>query len=230
MLFSCLFREVPFLCHGLIIDPHCCFDNYEPKVIFECKTSNYSFYLAQLCFTWFNLNTEHISFNFYTLKLIILHSQSFLIDQPQLYASFYLVNSLVKDPIFLSMDCEVCLNVLISSWASSLSFIRLAFSLFRVIHCSERSPFLLKLIWNTRLYQLNKNDIFIRCYVNLTAWKQQAIMTPRNVLHALSKIWIKIPVVLDKKILNFVNVFSLFRNYLPFEKGGALHMQKHKFP
>ena len=33
------------------------------------------------------------------------------------------------------------------------------------------------------------------------------------------------PVVLEK-IFNFVNVFSLFRNYLPLEKGGALHLNK----
>ena len=30
------------------------------------------------------------------------------------------------------------------------------------------------------------------------------------------------PVVLEKKIFNFVNVISLFRDYLPFDKGGAL--------
>ena len=33
--------------------------------------------------------------------------------------------------------------------------------------------------------------------------------------------------VLEKKIFfNFVNVFSLFRNYLPLEKGRALHLKK----
>ena len=37
------------------------------------------------------------------------------------------------------------------------------------------------------------------------------------------------PVVLEK-ILNFVNVFSLYCNYLPLEKDGALHLNKHKFP
>ena len=38
-------------------------------------------------------------------------------------------------------------------------------------------------------------------------------------------------VVLEKKIfLNFVNVFSLFRNYLPLEKGGALHLNKLESP
>ena len=35
------------------------------------------------------------------------------------------------------------------------------------------------------------------------------------------------PVVREKKLFfNFVNVFSLFRNYLPLEKSGALHLNK----
>ena len=34
------------------------------------------------------------------------------------------------------------------------------------------------------------------------------------------------PVVLEKKIFNFINVFSLFRNYLPLEKGVVLHLNK----
>ena len=38
------------------------------------------------------------------------------------------------------------------------------------------------------------------------------------------------PVVLEKKIFNFVNVFSLFRNYLPFAKGGALHLNRFESP
>ena len=29
-----------------------------------------------------------------------------------------------------------------------------------------------------------------------------------------------------RRFLNFFNVFSLFRNYLPLEKGGALHLNK----
>ena len=37
--------------------------------------------------------------------------------------------------------------------------------------------------------------------------------------------------VLEKKIfLNFVNVFSPFRNYLPLEKGMALHLNNLEFP
>ena len=34
------------------------------------------------------------------------------------------------------------------------------------------------------------------------------------------------PMVLEKKIFNFVNVFLLFRNYLPLEKGVRLHLSK----
>ena len=38
------------------------------------------------------------------------------------------------------------------------------------------------------------------------------------------------PGVLEKKILNFVNVFSLFDNYLLLEKGGVLHLNKLESP
>ena len=39
------------------------------------------------------------------------------------------------------------------------------------------------------------------------------------------------PVVLEKKILKFCKcVFSLFHNYVLLEKGGALHLNKPKFP
>ena len=37
------------------------------------------------------------------------------------------------------------------------------------------------------------------------------------------------PVVIEK-IFKFVNVFSLFRNNLPLEKGGALHLKKLESP
>ena len=37
-------------------------------------------------------------------------------------------------------------------------------------------------------------------------------------------------VVLEKKILNFINVFSLFRYYLPLGKDMTLHMNKIEFP
>ena len=36
--------------------------------------------------------------------------------------------------------------------------------------------------------------------------------------------------VLERKIFKLVNVFSLFRNYLPLEKGGAIHLKKNDYP
>ena len=36
-------------------------------------------------------------------------------------------------------------------------------------------------------------------------------------------------VVLEEELLNFVNVFSLFRNYLPLEKGGPSFEQSFGF-
>ena len=54
---------------------------------------------------------------------------------------------------------------------------------------------------------------------------------------AFEQIWIPVtqvqigPVVLEKKIfLNFVNVYSLYRNFLPLEKGRALHLKKLESP
>ena len=37
-------------------------------------------------------------------------------------------------------------------------------------------------------------------------------------------------VVLEKRIFIFINVFSLFRSYLPLEKDRALHLNKLEFP
>ena len=44
---------------------------------------------------------------------------------------------------------------------------------------------------------------------------------------ALCQVWLKLAQWFwRRRFLNFLNVFSLFRNYLPLEKGGALHLNK----
>ena len=48
---------------------------------------------------------------------------------------------------------------------------------------------------------------------------------------ALCQVWLKLAQWFwRKRFFNFVNVFSLFRNYLPLEKGGALHLNKLESP
>ena len=50
---------------------------------------------------------------------------------------------------------------------------------------------------------------------------------------ALCQVWLKLAQWFWRRRffkLNFVNVFSLFRNYLPLENGGALHLNKLEFP
>ena len=52
--------------------------------------------------------------------------------------------------------------------------------------------------------------------------------SPKN---ALCQVWLKLAWwVFRRRFLNFVNVFSLFRNYLPLEKGVTLHMYQLEFP
>ena len=48
---------------------------------------------------------------------------------------------------------------------------------------------------------------------------------------ALCQVWLKLVLGFwRRRFFNFVNVFSLFRNYLPLEKGGALHLNKLESP
>ena len=47
---------------------------------------------------------------------------------------------------------------------------------------------------------------------------------------ALCQVWLKLAHWFwRRRFLNFVNVFLLFRYYLPLEKGGALHLNKGEF-
>ena len=46
---------------------------------------------------------------------------------------------------------------------------------------------------------------------------------------ALCQIWLKLAQSFWRRFLNFVNVFSLFCNYLLLEKGRALYLNKFYF-
>ena len=48
---------------------------------------------------------------------------------------------------------------------------------------------------------------------------------------ALCQVWLKLALWFwRRRFFNFVNVLLLFRNYLPLEKGRALHLNKLEFP
>ena len=48
---------------------------------------------------------------------------------------------------------------------------------------------------------------------------------------ALCQVWLKMALWFwRRRLLNFVNVFSLFHNYLPLEYGGVLHLNKLESP
>ena len=53
-------------------------------------------------------------------------------------------------------------------------------------------------------------------------------LIPKN---ALCQVWLKLDQWFwRRRFLNFIIVFSLFRYYLPLEKGGALHLNKLESP
>ena len=51
--------------------------------------------------------------------------------------------------------------------------------------------------------------------------------SPKN---ALCQVWLKLAQWLWRRSLNFVNIFSLFHNYLPLKMGVALHLNKLESP
>ena len=85
--------------------------------------------------------------------------------------------------------------------------------------------------WEEKFYILS---IYFRNFIIMSSWKWAwpFIWTNLNPLYTrmlYAKCGEISVVVLQKykyRYLNFVNVFSLFRKYLPFEKGGDLHMKK----
>ena len=53
------------------------------------------------------------------------------------------------------------------------------------------------------------------------------ILKSRSLRGALYQVWLKLVKRFSRrKFLNFVNVFSLFRNYLPLEKGMTVYLNK----
>ena len=95
--------------------------------------------------------------------------------------------------------------------------------------------------WLAKMSGSGEEDFLISlmyfCYfIIISPWKrvQPFIWTNLNPLYPIMLCakfgWKKLRGSGEKDFLNFVNVFSLFRNYLPFEKGLALHLNKLESP
>ena len=78
--------------------------------------------------------------------------------------------------------------------------------------------------------------MYFHYFVIISPWKRAGpfIWTNLNPLHPrmlcakLGRNWPSDS--REEEFFNFINVFSLFRNYLPLEKGGALHLNKFESP
>ena len=80
----------------------------------------------------------------------------------------------------------------------------------------------------TLIKRRKKNIIKLMRIYWFFIWRNLNPYHPRMLVPRLVEIG---SVVLKKRIfLNFVNVFSLFSNYLPLEKGGDLHLYKLESP
>ena len=78
--------------------------------------------------------------------------------------------------------------------------------------------------------------MYFRYFLIISPWKYGEALnlnklessSPKD---ALCQVWLKlVQWFWRRRFFNFVNVFSLFRNYFPLEKGGALHLNKLESP
>ena len=80
------------------------------------------------------------------------------------------------------------------------------------------------------------SSMYFRYFLIISPWKRAepfiwAIEKPLLPKDALCQVWLQLDQwFCRRRFFNFVNVFSLFRNYLPLEKGGALHLNKLECP
>ena len=109
----------------------------------------------------------------------------------------------LESPLHKDALCQIWLTLAQWFWRRRiLNFVNL-FSLFRYYLPLEKSGVL----------HLNKLESpFQGCFVPSQVWQKSAQ-------------WFK-----EEDYFYYVNVFSLFRNHLPLQKGGALHLNKHEFP
>ena len=90
----------------------------------------------------------------------------------------------------------------------------------------DRTKTICPLIFDLRGIKSIINFIIINCFL---IWRN--LNHPHLLKDALCQDWLKLAQWFwRREFLNFVNVFSLFCNYLPLEKDGARHLNKLESP
>ena len=90
-------------------------------------------------------------------------------------------------------------------------------------------------LWFWRRRSLNFVNVFT-LFPNYLPLKKDGAIHLNNLespsrKDALCQVWLKLAQWFwRRRFFNFVNVFSLFSNYLPLEKGGTLHFNKLESP
>ena len=69
--------------------------------------------------------------------------------------------------------------------------------------------------------------MYFRYFLIISPWIRAWPFISSSPKDALCQVWLKLALwFLRRRVLKFINVFSLFRYYLPLENGGALYLNK----
>ena len=135
------------------------------------------------------------------------------------------------------MALRICYNISLISWVNKrpmghIAHLRTSSNQWNSIHLSG----VMIILWNWPSSSGGEDHYISRMYFcnfviisqcGLSIWTNLNPLYPRMLLPSLVENghW-----YYRRRFLNFVNVFSLLRNYLTLEKGGVLHLNKLIYP
>ena len=101
------------------------------------------------------------------------------------------------------------------------------------MHCAKFDEISLAVLENKIL--INFVNVFLLFHYYLPLKKGGALLLNKlessSAKYPLHQVWLKLAQGFwRRRFFNIINVFSLFRNYFPLEKGKALHLNKLEFP
>ena len=113
-----------------------------------------------------------------------------------------------------------------------ISFLRIEWSLFVKHWVSSPKNVLCQFFWRRFLNFVSVLSLFHN-YLPLekdVALHLKKLEFPSPIKLCAKFAWLKLAQAFCKKIFKFLRCALLFRNYLPYENGVALHLNKHEFP